>query len=117
VSIPSVIVAIAVVLVVVIALPSSMLVLIVGVTMASRVAVAVVIVASLLVARHDGGVAIDRLVRAMLITVSGLADGTVMFVSCALSRRGGDAGESEVRLLPQPRLIHSIKLIDEARMV
>lgn len=75
VSIPSVIVAIAILLVVIVPL-GSMLILIVGITMACRVAVAIVIVASLLVAGHGGRVAIDCLVRALLVTVSRLSRGT-----------------------------------------
>lgn len=73
--IPSVIVAIAILLVVIVAL-SSMLILIVGITMACGVAVAIVIVASLLVAGHGGRVAIDCLVRALLVAVSRLSRGT-----------------------------------------
>lgn len=115
-TIPSVIVAIAIILVVVITTLGSVLVLVVGVTLACRVAVALVIMATLLlVAGHDGGVAIDRLIRALLMAVSRLSDGTVVSVCCVSRRPEGDAGEYEVRLLPQPRLIHSIKLIDGAR--
>jgi hypothetical protein len=66
------------------------LVLIVGVTLACRVAVALVIMAALLlVAGHDGGVAIDRLVRALLIAVSGLSGVTGVSVFC-VSRRPGE---------------------------
>ena len=101
-SVPVVVVAIVVALIVVVAL--GMFFLVVGVAMSRRVAVAIVVMASSCVTGHDERVAIDRLMIALGLSVS---------QRNAVSNPGQAAQLAMqvpfIALLPQPRLIHSIK--------